>query len=351
MAVKATFEAKIKDTALYPLLNAIAGLFGRVERALFRDHYLRGEPLKDCKRRHLRMFGITARMFNAAAAVLAGKVKAARDARERHAERLKGKIRSLAESVAGLEQDVKQAQGQRARWRLRFQIHQKKRRLAGLQAELEVAEESLERTVPRICFGSNRLFRRQFHLRENGYRTHEEWLSDWRDARSSQFLCLGSRDEKRGNQTCALLPDGTLRLRVPDALAKNVGGKWVLIAGVRFRYGQNAIDRALAEGQALTYRFLRRERKGRPVCCRPAACLHEDTFHCDSNRSTLEAVSSSTLSAARNRRISLRVYSRNRGRLSVAVLPPRRKTSSSSTGTRHTRPTLTPLSSPRSSRL
>ena len=76
--MKATFEAKIKDTSFYPLR-------------------------------------ITARMFNAAAAVLAGKVQAAREAREQHAGRLKGKLRSLAESIAALEQDVKEAQGQGSR--------------------------------------------------------------------------------------------------------------------------------------------------------------------------------------------------------------------------------------------
>ncbi|MDI6894501.1 MAG: hypothetical protein QME70_07825 [Bacillota bacterium] len=44
-AVKVTFEARIRDVSLYPLLEAFAALFGCVERALFRDHYVRGEPL------------------------------------------------------------------------------------------------------------------------------------------------------------------------------------------------------------------------------------------------------------------------------------------------------------------
>ncbi|MEW6049189.1 MAG: hypothetical protein AB1609_22420, partial [Bacillota bacterium] len=65
--------------------------------------------------------------------------------------------------------------------------------------------------------------------------------------------------------TCTLFPDGTLRLRLPDILAESVGKKWLLVPGIRFRYGQDAVDRALARGQALTYRFLRRERKGKPV--------------------------------------------------------------------------------------
>ncbi|MEW5935527.1 MAG: hypothetical protein AB1816_18260, partial [Bacillota bacterium] len=30
--------------------------FGCVERALFRDHYVRGEPLAECEHRHLPLF-------------------------------------------------------------------------------------------------------------------------------------------------------------------------------------------------------------------------------------------------------------------------------------------------------
>ncbi|MBC7339646.1 MAG: transposase, partial [Firmicutes bacterium] len=174
--MKVTFEARIKDRSLYPLLEAFAALFGRVERTLFRDHYVRGEPLSDCKRRYLGAFGITARMFNAVASVLGGKVKAAHEAQRRHARRLKAEIRSLGESLACLKERLGQAEGPGSRWRLRFQIHQKKRRLAQLESRLALVERDRGRVVPRMCFGSSRLFYRQFHLEENGYRTHGEWL-------------------------------------------------------------------------------------------------------------------------------------------------------------------------------
>ncbi|MDI6825303.1 MAG: IS200/IS605 family accessory protein TnpB-related protein [Bacillota bacterium] len=190
-------------------------------------------------------------------------MKAAREAQKRHASRLKAEVRSLGESLAGLKERLEQAEGPGSRWRLRFEIHHKRRRLAQLESRLALVEQDLNRVVPRMCFGSNRLFRRQFHLKENGYRTHGEWLKTWRRARSSQFLCLGSKDETGGNQTCTLLPEGTLRLRLPHVVAESLGKKWLLVPGIRFRYGQEAVDRALARGQALTYRFLRRERQGK----------------------------------------------------------------------------------------
>ncbi|MFH4338284.1 hypothetical protein WAJ35_23160, partial [Acinetobacter baumannii] len=68
----------------------------------------------------------------------------------------------------------------------------------------------------RICFGGRRLFRRQFHLAENGYHDHAAWLAEWRRARANQFFVVGSGDETSGNQSCVATvdEDGTLRLRL-----------------------------------------------------------------------------------------------------------------------------------------
>ena len=61
---------------------------------------------------------------------------------------------------------------------------------------------SLPFTIDQLCFGSKRLWRKQHHLEANGYASHQEWLSDWREARSNEFFVLGSRDETAGCQLC-----------------------------------------------------------------------------------------------------------------------------------------------------
>ncbi|BDG61576.1 IS200/IS605 family accessory protein TnpB-related protein [Caldinitratiruptor microaerophilus] len=142
------------------------------------------------------------------------------------------------------------------RQRVRFRLHQKKRRLGSLRDRLKALEAA--KGPPSLCFGSRRLFRAQFHLEENGFANHEEWLQAWREARSDSFFCLGSKHETGGNQTCTLLPGGTLRLRVPNALAGEYGTH-VLIRGVRFAYGQDVLGAALAAGQAISYRFVRND--------------------------------------------------------------------------------------------
>ena len=133
----------------------------------------------------------------------------------------------------------------------------------------------------KLCFGSKKLWRSQYHLEANGYESHAEWLADWRDARSTEFFVLGSRDETAGCQLCVAIvaDDGslTLRLRMPDCLAQEYG-KYVVIENVRFAYGheqvlaalQSNVDyraycrlhgekaaRATDLGQAISYRFKR----------------------------------------------------------------------------------------------
>ena len=100
-------------------------------------------------------------------------------------------------------------------------LHQKKRRLHTLQHKLDILQADHKTGGLRMCFGSKRLFRAQFDLEANDYASHEEWLTDWKASRSNQFFVLGSQDETAGNQSCqaSIQADGTLNLRLPDALA------------------------------------------------------------------------------------------------------------------------------------
>ncbi|MDJ0534478.1 MAG: hypothetical protein QNJ70_18695 [Xenococcaceae cyanobacterium MO_207.B15] len=42
-----------------------------------------------------------------------------------------------------------------------------------------------------ICFGSKKLFNAQYHLEENGYSNHKEWLADWQKKRGGRVYCVG----------------------------------------------------------------------------------------------------------------------------------------------------------------
>ena len=255
-------------------LATCAELYGQVQRKLFAE-VAAGRSAAPLKSDYMQVStGYRRRMFNAVRVSLDGKVSAVRAA-----QRLR--VDSLERRIAQAERQVAQAEEQ-GRWQ---QVHQKRRRLANLRSRLAGLETDIGAGRVRLCFGSKRLWRKQHHLEQNGYASHEEWQRDWRDARSNEFFVLGSRDETSGCQLCvaSIADDGslTLRLRMPDCLA-NQHGKYLVIEGVRFAYGHELVlaalgsnaeyaayrrehgdkaARANALGQAISYRF-KRDAKG-----------------------------------------------------------------------------------------
>jgi hypothetical protein len=100
------------------------------------------------------------------------------------------------------------------------------------EREIAQLQQDRDNGTIRLCFGSKKLFRSQFYPEQNGYASHEEWLSAWQAARNSQFFVLGSKDETAGCQGCVatVADDGsiTLRLRLPNAFP----GQYTVIPGL-----------------------------------------------------------------------------------------------------------------------
>ena len=275
----ATYQTRIRDysrierAAGDAALSAYAGLYGRVQRKLFAQ-VAAGRSAASLKNEYLGRFGIPARMFNGVRVSLEGKVASVK-------EQQKLRVDSLGRRIVRAEGQISDA-AQHGRW---DQVHQKSRRLAALESKRAKLQADMAAGRVRLCFGSKRLWRKQHNLAKNGYSSHDEWLRDWKDARSDEFFVLGSRDETAGCQLCvaSVADDGslTLRLRLPDCLAAQ-HGKYLVIQGVRFAYGREqllaALDsnaeyaryrrehgekaaRATGLGQAISYRF-KRDGKG-----------------------------------------------------------------------------------------
>ena len=256
-------------------LAAYAELYGRVQRKLFAD-VVAGRSAMLKKSDYIEKHGIPARMFNAVRITLDGKVSAVRESQLLQLD-------SLRRRASRAEKQVDKAE-QECQWR---QVHGKRRRLANLKFRRSGLEADIAAGRVRLCFGSKKLWRKQYDLKANGYASREAWLEEWRDVRSDEFFVPGSRDETAGCQLCVatVADDGTLslRLRVPDCLAVQFG-KYLAMEGVRFAYGHGQVLAALGSnaeyaeyakyrrqhgdkaaratelGQAISYRFKRDEK-------------------------------------------------------------------------------------------
>ena len=248
----ATYQTRICDygdmerSAGDVALSAYAELYGRVERKLFAE-VAAGRSAASLKSESLKRYGIPARMFNAVRVSLEGKIASVR-------ERQKLQVGSLGRRIARAQRQITGAV-EHGRW---DQVHQKRRRLATLQSRLAALDDDITQGRVRLCFGSKRLWRKQHHLGENGYASHQAWLADWQDARSDEFFVLGSRDETGGCQLCVatVVEDGTLtlRIRMPDSLAGQ-HGKYLTIEGVHFNHGHEQVLAALeSNAQYVRYR-------------------------------------------------------------------------------------------------
>lgn len=243
-----TFQTRLDTSAAQDAaLSAIARLMSSIERQLY-VQCRKGRSMASLKNETLARYQIPARYFNAAKASLEGKVRSVmtnlKNAEASYDRRIRTKIKQIKtrQKKLGKEEDPEKHA------RLRFGLHQSKRRLATLESRQARIRQRLKDNNPAICFGSKALFRKQCHLEENGYHSHEDWQQDWRAARQSQFFIVGSKDESQGCQLCALTEadDGflTARLRVPDALSGE-HGQYLELTGIHFAYGDDAIRAAL----------------------------------------------------------------------------------------------------------
>jgi IS605 OrfB family transposase len=229
-----TFQVRLHGD--WPTLDQTAEAYGRAKRALHAASLKPGAGgLQSFKEEWCERFALPSRLFNGLAIDLQGVVDGVREKAKHDLEQLAPKIESAEEKLGKLRGlTVAPAVNQE---RLAVRIAGQETRLKKLHGQRRAAERQAGAAHPSICFGSKRLFGAQNHLEANGYRDRAAWLADWRRARSSQFLVVGSDDEGSGNKTCraTVQPDGTVDLRLLGAgAAREVP---VVIPGIRLPHG------------------------------------------------------------------------------------------------------------------
>lgn len=107
------------------------------------------------------------------------------------------------------------------------------RKKALLEKGIKKLEQDLENERFSICFGSKKLFSKQF----NPCITHSDWRRQWQESRHHSFRLTGAKDETCGNGNAQLhfVKNNcySLKLRIPSALEKQYG-KYLVIDNIHF---------------------------------------------------------------------------------------------------------------------
>ncbi|WP_368239114.1 IS200/IS605 family accessory protein TnpB-related protein [Candidatus Uabimicrobium amorphum] len=217
---------------------------------------MRGEKLNELKKIFISEKGMMARQFNSLHSEVKGIIKAAKELQkinvedvQRRSKSLKRVIKKLSKALAKSKKDSSSEKKDENK-KLHFVLHHKKRKLRNVENRIAKLKKR------GICLGGRKLFKKQFHLEENGYENHQQWLEEFRTKRVNRIFFIGSKDESFGNQNCQLLGD-KLKVRVAPSLERE-WGKYVNIP-VKFSYKQETITAALKNQQAINYRFVKKE--------------------------------------------------------------------------------------------
>ena len=299
-----TIEAKIGSSFGEEILRDLGTLFGKVSRNYFVDRHIREIPVNDLKKWYQGRYEISSRHFNSIRSDMDGKVRAYEELLELNCDNRREQIKATQRSIAKIDRDIKSSRSDIKKilnykkrledWKLKgkgkrpklppalkakqinalddeiadktFRRHQKMRRFGILKDKLSKLEQV---KAPSLCFGSKELFRKQFHLEESGYSSHEEWKKEWTYRRSSQSFFIGAHCETARNLNAQYDPfKKTLTVRLPACLEQKYGSTHITIENLEFHYGQewlkDAILNPISEENGkkrytpVSYRFIER---------------------------------------------------------------------------------------------
>lgn len=131
-------------------------------------------------------------------------------------------------------------------------------------AQQEKLNKLKEIEAPKVCFGGTKLFKAQWNLQANGYSNHEEWLKDWKKARSGSFYSVGKGSTPGNNPVAKIYHEEGdnfyCNIQVPRYLQSQYG-EWVRIDFQVDEQRKHDLLYALKSNKAVTVQIFRRRQK------------------------------------------------------------------------------------------
>jgi len=139
----------------------------------------------------------------------------------------------------------------------KFILYKKQQRLNRLTQKTNELNNRLINRKYSFSFGGKKLFKAQYHLKENNYSSHEKWYKEYVQKRDINILYIGSGDETLGNQNFQLQynQEGdffTAKIRKGSSI---VTEKYITTLPFKIKYQKDRIISVLDNKFPLTYRL------------------------------------------------------------------------------------------------
>lgn len=231
-----------------------------------------------------KQYNVLKRTANTIYKSILGKQKALLELNKTELRNLKNKTENLTETVTQLKDKInrlkpkvtanKATAKELERYRsYKNKLYQKQRKLNRFKQRIDTLEYMVNNKVYSVCFGSEKLYKAQWNLKKNGYKTHIKWLNYFRKARDKNIEYLGASGETSGNQMCqirynSITKDFSLQIRKEPELVNGADrSKYLCIDNLSFKYMQEELKLAVPgytetkQPKPLTYRFKRKDNK------------------------------------------------------------------------------------------
>lgn len=156
--------------------------------------------------------------------------------------RLKPKV---TENTASDRQLDRYRRKKKSLYFLNNKLNKLRQRMGGL-------EERIKSGTVKLAFGEKNMFRKQYHLKENGYYDHSEWYRQYVKARDKNIDYIGGAYYACGNDICRLSYDSdkdcfNVMLRKEKSLCSDKKDKYIKINGLHFHNLTEYIKQCLYE--------------------------------------------------------------------------------------------------------
>lgn len=272
-------------SVLEDYLDTYVSEFNLIERYIWRERISPDFKKKYTKESELlthvcTKFHIMKRTANSINFEVKGRIKALHKLKETEIAQLAVKIDNKSEQVENLKQKINDMKPNVMRHvctdeELKTYRNNKKKlywaqnKLNQLRQRKEKQEYQYCHHILKVGFGTKKMFRAQYNLKENGYRSHTGWVNTFRKKRDANIFYLGSKDESYGNQMfqmtwCPGSDDFKIRLRKELKYMKNSGDRYITAEHVNFRYMKEELKKLITKqkaDQAVSYRFHRKNNR------------------------------------------------------------------------------------------